>query len=35
MLKPDKAAFRYFQGLLRILERFMEGGEEGRRGRVW
>lgn len=37
MLKPDKAAFRYFQGLLRMLERFMEGGrrEGGREGGVF
>ena len=26
VLRPDKAAFWYFQGLLRIPERFMEGG---------
>ena len=33
---PDKAAFRYFQDLLRMPERFMEGGEEdGREGGVF
>jgi len=26
VLRPDKVAFRYFQDLLRISERFMEGG---------
>ena len=32
VLRPDKVAFRYYQDLLRMPERFMEGGEEDRRG---
>jgi hypothetical protein len=33
VLRPDKVAFWYFQDLLRMPERFMEGGEEdGREG---